>query len=133
MRGEKGQSGILIANLLVHGHRQCGGTNATLFLWAEKIVRKGGMTMRTFLMGCAIGAVLGLLFAPKRGEETRAEVQRWFDDWQSQAQDRLTDVRDRATTVIEQGRLGVNTALDKVQEATNQVAQKAKEQVNSVG
>ena len=89
--------------------------------------------MRAFLMGCAIGAMLGLLFAPKRGEETRAEVQRWFDDWQSQAQDRLTDVRDRATTVIEQGRLGVNTALDKVQEATNQVAQKAKEQVNSVG
>jgi gas vesicle protein len=96
------------------------------------IHQEGGdfMGMRAFLWGCAIGAGLGLLYAPRRGEETRADVQRWISQWQDQAQGRLDDVRDRATTVIEQGRQSVNSALDKAQSTTNLVADRAKEQVN---
>ena len=86
--------------------------------------------MRAFLWGCAIGASLGLLYAPKRGEETRADLQSWFNQWQGQAQDRLTDVREKATTAIEQGRQGVDSTLDKAQSTTNLVAEKAKEQIN---
>ncbi len=33
-------------------------------------------TIRAFLWGCACGLCLGVLFAPKRGEDTRADVQR---------------------------------------------------------
>ena len=86
--------------------------------------------MRAFLWGCAIGASLGLLYAPKRGEETRADLQHWINAWQGQAQDRLTDVRDKASEAIEQGRQGVNTVLDKAQSTTNLVAEMAKDQVN---
>ena len=87
-------------------------------------------TLRAFVWGCAIGASLGLLFAPKRGEETRADVQRWITEWQDQAQSQVTGLREQATTAIEQGRQGVNTALEKAQRTTNLVAEKAKEQVN---
>lgn len=33
-----------------------------------------------FVMGAALGAGLGLLFAPKKGEETRAELKLKFDE-----------------------------------------------------
>lgn len=87
-------------------------------------------TLRGFLWGCAIGVSLGVLFAPKSGEETRADLQRRLDQWQGQTQDQWTELREKASTAIEQGRQGVNTALDKAQSTTHLVAEKAKDQVN---
>ena len=87
-------------------------------------------TLRGFLWGCAIGVSLGMLFAPRSGEETRADLQSKFDQWQGQTQGQLTEVREKATTAIEQGRQGVNTALDKAQSTTHLVTEKAKDQVN---
>jgi gas vesicle protein len=88
--------------------------------------------MRAFFWGCALGASLGVLYAPKRGEETRAEVQRRIQEWQGQAQNQWTELRDQATTVLEQGGRRVNSALDKAQSTTSLVAEKVKEQVNHV-
>ena len=86
-------------------------------------------TLRAFLWGGAIGAILGLLFAPKRGEETRAELQSRLNQLQGQAQERMTELRGRANTAIEQGRQGVNTTLGKTQGATNRAADTARDQI----
>lgn len=75
-------------------------------------------TIRALLWGCAFGMCLGLLFAPKRGEETRADAQRWFTEWQNQAKARLREVRDKAPIAFEQGRQEVQTALDQEYQAT---------------
>src|ERR1051326_8882784 len=88
------------------------------------------MGIRAFLWGCALGVILGLLSAPKRGEETRADVQRWWHEWQTPTQEQVAEVRDAAATATRQGLQGVNTALDQAQQTTNRVANRAKEQVN---
>ena len=43
-------------------------------------------TIRAFIWGSAIGAALGLLFAPQRGDVTRAQLQERLNQWQNQAQ-----------------------------------------------
>ena len=78
------------------------------------------------LIGCAVGVLLGVLFAPKRGEETRADVHRWVQERQEQAQQQVAQVQEQATKVLAQGRQRANIALDVVQRATGQVAETAR-------
>ena len=43
--------------------------------------------MGKFVVGAAIGAGLGLLFAPKKGEEIRGELKKKIDEFAKQAKD----------------------------------------------
>jgi gas vesicle protein len=72
-------------------------------------------TIRAFLWGGAIGALIGLLFAPQRGDQTRALLQQRWSQIQGQAQTRLSGV-------IEQGRQQVTSGLQQVQSLANRAA-----------
>jgi gas vesicle protein len=75
-------------------------------------------TIRAFIWGSAIGAVLGLLFAPQRGDVTRAQLQERFNEWQGRAQTQLGTLREQASGAIESGKKTVNTMRDQVQTMT---------------
>ena len=65
-----------------------------------------------FLTGAAIGAVAGLLMAPKSGAQTRRDVRRFSKKALDQLDDLQSDVREQITDGYEQ----VLEAFDNVKE-----------------
>jgi gas vesicle protein len=73
---------------------------------------------RGFFWGLVAGAIVGLLYAPQRGEETRAQLQTRLNEFQNTAQDRVTDLRAKSNDLIEQGRQTLNKAQNATSSAT---------------
>jgi len=63
-----------------------------------------GSKVSFFLVGLGIGALLGVLFAPKSGEETREFLGKRADDGREFAQKKARELRDRADELIEKGK-----------------------------
>ena len=63
-----------------------------------------GSKVSFFLVGVGIGALLGVLFAPKSGEETREYWTTRADDGREFAQRKARELRDRADELIERGK-----------------------------
>jgi len=63
-----------------------------------------GSKISYFLVGVGIGALLGVLFAPKSGEETREFLAKRADEGREYAQKRAKELRERADELIERGK-----------------------------
>lgn len=63
-----------------------------------------GSKVSFFLVGVGIGALLGVLFAPKSGEETREYLSKRADEGRDFAQKKARELRDRADDLIERGK-----------------------------
>ena len=66
----------------------------------------GGSVLVAFLLGAAAGAAIALLYAPAPGEETRRKLA-----------ERARDGRDRAETMVREGREFINRQREQVKTA----------------
>jgi hypothetical protein len=66
----------------------------------------GDRFMKSFLAGLGLGIGLGVLFAPKSGDETRRDIR-----------DRANDLADSARDTIERGRERVRSGIGAVRNA----------------
>lgn len=57
-----------------------------------------------FMVGLGIGALIGILFAPKSGEETREYLSQKADEGREFAQRKARELRERAEDLIERGK-----------------------------
>ena len=63
-----------------------------------------GSKVSYFLVGLGVGALLGVLFAPKSGEETRDYLSKRAEEGRDFAQKKAKELRDRAEDLIERGK-----------------------------
>src|SRR6186713_860378 len=53
--------------------------------------KKGGSTLLAFLMGAATGALIGILYAPDKGSNTREKLSFQLDKYRKLLQDLIND------------------------------------------
>lgn len=63
-----------------------------------------GSKVTYFLVGLGVGALVGVLFAPKSGEETREYLSKRADEGRDFAQRKARELRERADDLIERGK-----------------------------
>ena len=63
-----------------------------------------GSKVSYFLVGLGVGALMGVLFAPKSGEDTREYLAKRADDGREFAQKKARELRERADDLIERGK-----------------------------
>jgi gas vesicle protein len=63
-----------------------------------------GSKVSYFLVGLGVGALMGVLFAPKSGEETREYLSKRADEGREFAQKKARELRERADELIERGK-----------------------------
>lgn len=70
-----------------------------------------------FLVGLGIGALLGILFAPKSGEETREYLSAKADEGREYAQRKARELRERAEDLIERSKEIMSRQKDAISSA----------------
>lgn len=63
-----------------------------------------GSKVSFFLVGLGIGALIGILFAPKSGEETRDYLSSKAEEGRDYAQKKARELRERAEDLIERSK-----------------------------
>jgi len=76
-----------------------------------------GSKVSFFLVGLGIGALIGILFAPKSGEETREYLSKKADEGREYAQRKARELRDRAEDLIERGKEAVSRQKEAISTA----------------
>ncbi len=67
-----------------------------------------------FFLGIGVGLAVGLLFAPKSGEETRAALKGRADESRDYVKRKSSEARESATDFIDRGREAVNRQREQV-------------------
>lgn len=63
-----------------------------------------GSKVSYFLVGLGVGTLLGILFAPKSGEETREYLVKKAEEGREYAQRKARELRERADDLVERGK-----------------------------
>ena len=64
--------------------------------------RKNGIGLKAFLIGGAIFAGLGLIFAPQSGKETRKKIKKFADEFWGKAEDFIEESKDKIEEVAKE-------------------------------
>ncbi|MBZ5502974.1 MAG: YtxH domain-containing protein [Acidobacteriia bacterium] len=82
-----------------------------------------GSKVSIFLVGLGIGALVGILFAPKSGEETREYLANKADEGREFAQKKARELRERAEDLLERSK----EVMSRQKEAVSSAVEAGKE------
>jgi gas vesicle protein len=78
-----------------------------------------GSKVSFFLVGLGIGALVGILFAPKSGEETREYLSQRAGEGKEFAQRKARELRERAEDLVERGKQAAARQKDSLADAVD--------------
>jgi gas vesicle protein len=84
-----------------------------------------------FFLGLGLGVAVGLLFAPKTGEETRDLLLNKADEGKEFLKRRTTELRDSAVDAVEKGKNAVSRQKDQLSAAVEAGKQAYREAVST--
>jgi gas vesicle protein len=70
-----------------------------------------------FLAGLGIGAAVGMLYAPKAGQETREDLRRRAEDGRDYVVNRAKEAREQANKLVDKGKEVVEQQKDQFRSA----------------
>ena len=88
---------------------------------------EGGSGFGWFLAGLGIGAAIGMLYAPKSGQETRDELRRRAEEGREYVIKSARDAREQANEWVDKGKDFVETQKDQFRSAVEAGRQAYKE------
>lgn len=91
--------------------------------------RGGGGVFSAFLLGGIVGAVLGLLFAPRSGKETRDMLQQKGQEYLDEGKEMYETGREKVTGIVESGREMVPEKTAELRSKIEETRERLKEQV----
>jgi len=83
-----------------------------------------------FFLGVGVGVAVGMLFAPKSGDETRELLLSKADEGKEYLRKRSEDLRDSATDMVERGRTKITKKRDHLASAVDAGKQAYREAIN---
>jgi gas vesicle protein len=102
-----------------------------------KIMKKPGNGFLAFLIGGTIGAAIGLLYAPRSGEETRQLLKDESNEMVDKAKLSIQNAQDNAMTTIQEAQTRLETLNKETKERLGKLQEIAKntmeEQKESLG
>jgi len=91
------------------------------------IERETGGGFGSFVLGALVGAGVALLFAPRSGEETQAEIRERAQRLRDTAEGRVRDVQKQLEERIEDARTEMEHRVDQMKEAVESGRRAAKD------
>ncbi|HUK30193.1 MAG TPA: YtxH domain-containing protein [Candidatus Acidoferrum sp.] len=73
-----------------------------------------GSKISYFMVGLGVGALLGILFAPKSGEETREYLSQKAEEGKEYAQRKARELKERAEDLIERSKSVASRQKDSI-------------------
>lgn len=89
--------------------------------------KQAANTMGMVILAAAAGALAALLFAPKRGEEMREDLNRKYNDMMRKTHDSVDTAKDRVAETTETMRTKAHDVADRAKSTVDMAADKAKD------
>lgn len=91
--------------------------------------RRGGSVLGAFLLGGLVGAVLGLLFAPRSGKETREIIADRAEDYWGQGVEMYGQGKEKAVELYETGKTQATEKTEALRTKIDEARDRLREQV----
>jgi gas vesicle protein len=89
--------------------------------------------LSAFFLGLGLGVAVGILFAPKSGEETRHMLRSKMDEGGDYLKRRSEELKDQASEMVDRGRQAVKSQRDQFTAAIDAGKQAYRETVSGTG